>query len=63
MDVGDRPAPRGDLDVRLLLGDRGALERPGLDDAEPGGLGRADREREQEDGEEEADAALDQLHG
>ena len=38
VDVGDRAAPGGDVDVGLLLGRRGALERVGLDDAEPGGL-------------------------
>ena len=62
VDVGDRAAPRGDRDVGLLLGDRGALERAGLDHAEPRGLGRADREQDEEDGEEEPDAPLDELH-
>ena len=58
VEIKAETAPGGDLDVGLLLRDRGALERPGLDHAEPGGLGGTDREREQEDGEEEPDPAL-----
>ena len=60
--IGDRAAARGHDQVGLLLGGRGLLERARLDDAEPGGAGRADDEQGQEDREEQPDPALDQLH-
>ncbi len=63
VDVGDRPAPGGDDDVGLLLGRRGALERVGLDDAEPAGTRAGEHDHAEEDREEQADAPFDQPHG
>ena len=63
VDVGDRAARRGDDDVGLLLRRRGALERVGLDDAEPAGPRARQQDHAEEDREEQADAPLDQPHG
>ena len=63
VDVGDRAAPGGDDDVGLLLGRGRALERVGLDDAEPAGAGAGEQDHAEEDREEQADAAFDQPHG
>ena len=60
--VADRAAPGGDGEVLLLLGHRPLLERAGLDRAEPGGAHDHGGEQDQEDGEEQADPALDQPH-
>ena len=57
-------APRraGTTILRLLLRGGGAAQRVGLDDPEPHGLGGGDAEPEEEQGEDESDAALDQAH-
>ncbi len=60
--VGDRAAAGGDDDLRLLLGRGGAAQGVGLDDAEPHGPGGRERQPDEEEGEDESDAALDQAH-
>src|SRR3954466_3694714 len=52
-------APRWGPDGRRRLGHGGALERAGLDHAEPGRLDGAEGQEGEKGGEQEADAPLD----
>ncbi len=60
--VGDRAAPRRHVDLVDLLRRGGALQRRGLDAAEPQRAPAGQHEQSEEDREQQADAALRQTH-